>query len=386
MPHEQGQGGQGNAAIANTINSMVAGTQKFGPAVGIAIGAVSAFTSVLSGRGSGKSLLESHPERGVLEADYRLALESTGVLDALVKNNFGVGWVYEQSIQLASRRGRRFSLEVQRDPSILFQPTGTVPSVFRQEVAGVQADISATLSRIKRAIVVDLLYTQPIAHMRLLIEAARIGATVQSPLGPTADRPGIVLEEEEDEMVGPIEPNQVDVARYQEGMQRSFATQVRPAALRSGIQPTLEVGQFLQPDSIPQGSAVQFVDTQLAAASGATVVLRMPCPGDRLLYIKETFANVNANFSTTAMTYIVTAGAVRTGGQTPLLRKHFVLQRFRSEGADVDINVRIGPFIVQSGEDYIIKARSIAVTGDPVKYDFAVQGFLYLKGVWPRPL
>jgi len=303
------------------------------------------------------TLASLDPERGALEGPFRAAAEKTGILDVL--HNV---W-----------RERRLALGLRVD------------------------DRSARRATQRGGLLLELIRQLPLSAMRGIIAAAEAGVvrTFQGPVTPgaverilgtgrvspfTAAQAGqeaaaqVLMVDDLDEDLEE-EPIMADTpivtGRFAQGMENVVGTEARPAQLRSGIMPTLDIMSFLlNPDPVV-GQGVGFQEQSVSQASGALVILRIPSAVNVNTVIEGLQVSITPFTGDQTPRYSLRVGYVVAGKALPIAVSDFRQMHFSAilndENAADDKSsysrtYNAGRFVAPNGFDYIALAQSLTLT------------------------
>jgi len=173
------------------------------------------------------------------------------------------------------------------------------------------------------------------------------------------------LDEEEIEMVD----TPIVTGRFAQGMENVVGTPARPATLRSGIMPTLDIMTFLLNPEPVVGVGVGFQEQSVGQASGALVILRIPSLVNVNTVIEGLQVNITPFTGSSTPRWSLRVGYVRAGA-TPASPTDFVQVHFASilndenaadDKSSYSRSYNVGRFVVPNGFDYVAFAQVLSI-------------------------
>jgi len=324
-------------AIETSAAAAIKGDILTAFAAPILIGIAGALT-----RSGGTTISDLDPVKGALEMPFRHAARQIGLDVAL----------------LESRNARRRAAGIHIDTR--------AARVAMQKTQQVTRFISATPNDVLQAIV-----------------DAVAGGLLKAPQGDVFDRPEPLPGTEDQTMA---ESTPIQTAKYQVGLQNELNSEVRPAALRPGIQPVIEVGRFIPPLEIVKGNGVQFFSAGVAAAAVA-ILARIPGQGSQVglrteVHIRSCMASMVPQTGFANVRYNLRAYIGPVGFTTVATATRSVYQLTHDQAAvEADINVaNLGGCIIGTNEDLIVTAQVISA-GDSAIARGSFEAYRYPAGI-----
>jgi len=299
------------------------------------------------------TLASLDPERGALEGPFRTAAERTGILDVLHnvwrERRLALGLrVDDRRARVATQRGGLL-LELIRQ-----LPLDAMRGIIAASKAGVVRTFQGAVT--------------PGAVERIL------GTGRPSPFDPREgpDVPEEVLDDLDEEEFQ-MADTPIVTGRFAQGMENVVGTEARPAQLRSGIMPTLDIMAFLlNPDPVT-GQGVGFQEQTVSQASGALVILRIPSLVNVNTVIEGLQVSITPFTGAGTPRFSLRTGYVVAGKALPIAVSDFRQMHFSAilneENAADDKSsysrtYNAGRFIAPNGFDYIALAQSLSLTKD----------------------
>jgi len=299
--------------------------------------------------GRSVTLASLDPERGALEHPFRVAAGKTGLLDVLFnvwrERRLGLGLpVDDRRARVATQRG-----------GLLLSLIMNLPlDVMRGIIASSQAGV----------VLPDFGPVTPTALERL---RAAAGIDLMRPAAQVSAEPLVTddLDEEEFEMVD----TPIVTGPFAQGMENVVGTEARPAQLRSGIMPSLDILPFLLNPVPVTGIGVGFQEQSVGQASGAQVILRIPSFVNVNTVIEGLQVSITPFTGSSTPRWSLRVGYVRVG-QVPTAASEFQQMHFTSilndENAADDKSsytraYNAGRFVVPNGFDYVALAQVLSI-------------------------
>jgi len=175
-----------------------------------------------------------------------------------------------------------------------------------------------------------------------------------------------------------VEEVKIKRGRFKQGLGNELRTEVRPAMIATGVQPTIDIGRFLEHEIIT-GVGVQFFNGFVTEAAGITAIIRIPAIDDDVVYIDE--VNVGIGPSGSTVRYSVVAQQASIGG-LDIQKLHFSIRKNHVDNNRAIVSKSFGKFIVAPGQEYVIQVNVFDV-GTNIAIDVGAQAYRLPRGVWP---
>jgi len=297
--------------------------------------------------GRSTTLASVDPERGALEHPFRVAAGKTGLLDVL--HNV---W-----------RERRLALGLRVDDRV------------------------ARVALQRGGLLQGLIIFLPLNVMRGIIASSQAGVVLPAP-GPATptqvellqQAAGLVTQDLEEIVTDDLDEEEIEMAdtpivtgRFAQGMENVVGTEARPAQLRSGIMPSLDILPFLLNPEPVTGQGVGFQEQTVSQGSGALIILRIPSAVNVNVVIEGLQVNITPFTGAGTPRFSLRTGTVIAGKALPVAVADFLQMHFSAilneENAADDKSsytrdYNAGRFVVPNGFDYIALAQSLSLTKD----------------------
>jgi len=299
------------------------------------------------------TLASLDPERGALEGPFRAAAEKTGILDVL--HNV---W-RERRLALGLRvDDRRARVATQRGGLLLSLIMQLPLSAMRGIIAASEAGVVRTFEGAVTPGAVERIFgPRSVPNGNDQVSTISLVETLDD------------LDEEEPTM--PDTP--IVTGRFAQGMENVVGTEARPAQLRSGIMPSLDILTFLLNPEPVTGQGVGFQEQTVSQASGALIILRIPSAVNVNTVIEGLQVSITPFTGAGTPRFSLRTGYVIAGKALPVAVADFLQMHFSAilneENAADDKSsysrtYNAGRFVVPNGFDYIALAQSLSLTKD----------------------
>jgi len=294
--------------------------------------------------GRSTTLADVDPARAALESPFRNAAEATGILDAMVST-----------------------------------------ADARRRAAGLPVDVRPARAAMRRGQLLNAFIIQaPLSLLEGIISASRGGFAIPGNGSESGSEIFDVQDEEESEM----EETPIVTGQYAQGMENIVGTEARPAKLRAGITPTLDIGPFIIKPTEIVGAGVGFQEQVITQASGALVILRIPSISNQQIVVQNVNGNCTPQTGSDRARYGLRIGYVAAGAVPVLFsdfrQMHSVTILDNATIAADSTGTRAfnaGQMVIPPGFDYVALAQTISAA-DLVIFNVNVQAYRLPLGVF----